>query len=113
VEGINMEKKSLVRNAGDKEQVKKAGNREDQLRRQHLNDIRDVMNLKSDRRIIWWLINVVCHYDTDDFSLQDNLFKRNSAERNIGRIIKSDVYEATYEGYQLMERENWDIAKGE
>ena len=107
-------KKSLVRNAADPEQVKKAAKKEERERFEELNDLRVVMNSREGRRFLFRLINRICHYDTNDFNNSGSITYHSLGERNIGRVVKSDAIEASYEAFQLMERENWDfLNKGE
>lgn len=100
-----MVERSNVKNAADVKQVKKAGDVEKNRRRQELLDIKSVMETESGRRLIWRIVNVICHVDSQSSEHSGSQTYFNEGERNIGRILKSDVYEAAFDEYQKMERE--------
>jgi len=108
-----MGEKALVKNTADAKQVKNAGNKEVDARERELNDIAMVMSTREGRRFLFRLVNVLCHYDSDDFNHSGSITYRNLGERNIGRLVKSDCIEASIEQYQLLEKENWEFLKGE
>jgi len=105
--------KSAVKNAADPSQVKAGADRADRQRERELEDIEVVMSTTQGRRFLWRLINSLCHYDYNDAQPNGSLTYFSLGERNIGRIVKSDAYEASHERYQIMERENWALLKGE
>ena len=60
------EQKALVKNAADKEQVKKAASKEKRQRDRDLDDVQFVLGTERGRRFIYRIINDLCHYDMDD-----------------------------------------------
>lgn len=96
---------SNVKNVADVKQVKKAGDVEKNRRRQELLDIKNVMETQAGRRLIWRIVNVICHVDSQSAEHSGSMTYMNEGERNVGRILKSDVYEAAFGEYQKMERE--------
>ena len=64
------------------------------------------MQTKSGRNLIWRVINGLCHYDTISAAPSGSLTYMNEGERNIGRILKADVYKAAFPEWQLMEKEH-------
>ena len=105
--------KSMVKNAADPRQVKDGADKETRLRERELEDVEVVMSTVNGRRFMWRLINGICHYDFNDAQPSGSLTYFSLGERNVGRVVKSDAYEASHEKYQLMERENWALLKGE
>jgi len=100
-----MSKKALVGNVADEEQVKKADKKATNKRDQELADIKAVMSTEAGRRFIYRLINEICHYDTLSATHSGSFTYLNEGERNVGRIVKGECYEAAFETYQLMEKE--------
>ena len=97
--------KANVKNAASSKQVGKALAKVKEERREELKDIQAVMATPQGRRLMWRIINVLCHVDTlsKEHSGSETYF--NEGERNIGRVLKSDVFEASFNEYQKMERE--------
>jgi len=110
---VDYNKKVLVKNVADKEQVNNAGNKEVDARERELNDIAMVMSTLEGRRFLYRLVNYLCHYDSDDFNHSGSITYKSLGERNIGRLVKSDCIETSIEQYQLLEKENWDFLKGD
>jgi len=108
-----MEKRSLVKNAADEQQVKKAKQKEKTWRDRQLDDLYSILSTPQGRRFIYRLINDLCHYDKDDFNNSGSITFKSLGERNIGRIIKSDCCESSLKLYQLAEKENWNFLQGE
>jgi hypothetical protein len=104
---------STIQNASNPKQVKRAEEAMELRRKRELDDIREVMATASGRRFMWRLINNICHYDTDDAKHSGSDTYKSLGERNVGRQIKNDLYLASYDRYQEMERENWALLKGE
>lgn len=98
--------KPSVPNTADVEQQNQAKAREKFDRQTELNDIRALMNIPEGRRFMWRLINQICHYDADDAQHSGSLTYYSLGERNIGRIMKAEVYEASLDAWQLMEKEH-------
>lgn len=99
--------KPLVKNAADPQQVKKAGREERFARRMELEDIKVVMDSPAGRRLMWRIINKLCHFDASSAEHSGSMTYLNEGERNIGRVLKSDICEAAFEEYQNMEKEYW------
>lgn len=102
---------SLVKNAADEKQVERARKTQKLKREQHLHDLFVILSTREGRRVLFWIVNGLCHYDADDFNNSGSVTYYNLGERNIGRNLKSDCIEASYELWQLAERENWEFLK--
>lgn len=100
-----MKGKAFTGNASDPEQVRDAGRKVRDRRKQELNDIRAILDMQAGRRFFWRLINEICHYDALSAQNSGSLTYLSEGERNVGRIIKGEAYEAAFDAYQLMERE--------
>ncbi len=105
--------KVFVKNVADKKQVKEGSKKEIQKRRKELDDIYNVMSTSPGRRLIYRIINELCHYDADDAMPSGSFTYKSLGERNIGRVLKSDCMEASIELYQKSEQENWDFLNKE
>ena len=105
--------KSVVRNAADPKQVREGADKANRTSERDLDDVAVVMNTIQGRRFMWRLINDLCHYDSNDAQPSGSLTYFSLGERNVGRVVKSDAYEASHQSYQLMERENWALLKGD
>ena len=95
---------SLVKNAADPEQVKKAKEKEETLDDRRLNDIREVLNTVRGRRFYWRYLGICGVYRTS-LADQHQIFY-NEGMRNIGLQLLADVNEAAPEAYLLMLKEN-------
>lgn len=100
-----MTARAVVANAADPAQVRDGRRKEREKRRQELQDIADLMALPAGRRFIWRLINEICHCDAISAVQSGSITYMNEGERNVGRLVKGDVYEAAHEVYQQIERE--------
>jgi hypothetical protein len=74
-------------------------------RQGELADIKAVMSTIEGRRLLFRIINKLCHYDENSAmsSGSDTYFRE--GEREIGCILKGDVYEGAFNEYQQSERE--------
>ena len=100
------EEKSRVKNVADPKQVKE-GKQYDKLdRKQELQDLKDIMMTPQGRRVIFRIINNLCHYDSDDAVNSGSWTYFNSGQRSIGRALKNDVFLAAFEEWQQMEKEH-------
>ena len=96
--------KANVKNAADPGQVKKAGAAEREKRRQQLYDVRTVAQSPAGRRVLWRILHEFCHIDqssSDPRSGSQTYFFE--GERSVGLSLKSDLIEAAFEDYQVME----------
>lgn len=98
-------------NAADPKKVKRAAIKERLLDEQKIKDVFVVMSTREGRRFMWRLINELCRVDNTEFISSGSLAYYHNGERNIGRIVKADIYEASVEAYQLMEKENWEFLR--
>lgn len=101
--------RALVKNAADEKQVKAAGDKEKRGREQELNDVRALMTSREGRRFMYRLINHLCHFDAISATQSGSWTYFQDGERNIGRLIKSDIYEASIDAFHLMEKENFNL----
>jgi len=73
-------------------------------RRQELSDLRAVMATDEGARFIYRLINDICEYDRILAQNSGSMTYFDLGERNIGRIVKGEVYRVALDRYQAMER---------
>lgn len=95
---------SLVKNAADKEQVKKAGSKAQRAREKQLNDIRFLLSREQGRRFLWRCLERCGVYRSSFTGNSQTFF--NEGERNIGLFILDDIMEAAPDAYLLMLKEN-------
>lgn len=72
---------------------------------QELADVQSVMSTDAGARFIYRLINDICAYDRLLAQNSGSMTYFDLGERNIGRIIKGEVYRVALERYQAIERE--------
>lgn len=106
-------KDQLVKNAADPEQIKEATKSGKKKRARELNDIYNMLLTVYGRRLLYRLVNEICHYDADDAAPSGSWTYYNLGERNVGRQLKSDCIEASLELWQKAEQENWEFLKKE
>lgn len=99
------EKKALVKNCADPQQVREAEAKVKWNRETELVDIKFLLSTPQGRRFIWRLINVICHYDAVSANNSGSMTYLLEGERSVGKLIKADCYEADLEAYHLMEKE--------
>lgn len=99
-----MTKQSLVKNAADPDQVKKATEKTESRQDRELNDVREVMNTVRGRRFMWKYLAFCGIYKTS-YAGEHEIFY-NEGMRNVGLKLLADVNEASPEAYLQMLREN-------
>lgn len=77
----------------------------EEKRVQELADVRAVMNTPEGARFIYRLINDICEYDRILAQNSGSMTYFDLGERNIGRIVKGEVYKVAIDQYQAIERE--------
>ena len=103
--------KALVKNAADSQQVNNAAKKLKFQRENELKDLLAILETREGRRFLFRMVNVECHYDTNDFNTSGSVTYYSLGERNIGKVIKNDCIEASLELWQLAEKENWEYYK--
>lgn len=98
------EKKALVGNAADPEQVKRAGEKQQSLRDKELNDLRVVLSTDAGRRFLWRVIGI-CAPMKNSFHQESHVMAFNVGMAEVGRIVLDDAMEASLEQFLLMFRE--------
>lgn len=91
-----------IYDAGDRGQVKERESREKRIRRQQLEDVRDVMATKSGQRFVWRLLET-CGMNADGFDPNALTMARNSGKRLIGLWIQAEIADACPERYLEMQ----------
>jgi hypothetical protein len=98
-----MTDRSLVRNAADPKQVRRAARKEAQLEEQFTAALRDVLSTTRGRFVIWellrragvfrsiWVMTAEIHY--------------RAGQQDFGHRIQADVLKASESAYELMSRE--------
>lgn len=74
-------------------------------RQGELADIKTVMSTVEGRRLLFRIINKLCHYDESSAVDSGSYTYMREGEREIGCILKGDIYEGAFEEYQQSERE--------
>ena len=98
---------ALVKNVADPKQIEKAKKTEKLERERELFDIASILATKQGRRFLYRMVNVVCHYDTNDFNHSGSITNYSLGERAVGKVIKEDCIEADFDMWHLAEKENW------
>ena len=95
---------SMVQNAANPKQIKKAKARERHQRSDELADIRAVVNLPEGRRFIWRLLGRANVFG----SIWEPSAKihYNAGEQDFGHFIMSEIGDASEEALFLMMKEN-------
>jgi hypothetical protein len=99
-----MEKRALVKNASDRDQVKRAAWKEKDLRRNELDDLRQLLDLPAGRRFVWKWLEVAGVFRSS-YTGDNNTFF-NEGRRSIGLKMLADVTEAAPEAYLQMIEES-------
>lgn len=74
-------------------------------RAQELYDLKTVMSTPEGARFIYRLINNICAYDRILAQNSGSMTYFDLGERNVGRIVKGEVYQVALERYQEVERD--------
>lgn len=98
-----MEKKSLVKNAADFEQVKSAGKRENFDRKKELDDLRAILSIKEGRRFLWRLLTHCKVFES--IWRQSAEIHYLSGKQDTGHFLMSEITEAGEELFFTMMRE--------
>lgn len=98
------EKKALVGNAKDPEQIKKASEKEQSLRDRELNDLRWVLSTDAGRRFLWRIIGI-CAPMKSPLALEPVAMAYNVGMADVGRIVLDDAMEASLDQFLTMFRE--------
>lgn len=98
------EKKPLVKNAADKEQVKAAKEKEKDKRELELEDVRFILSTPTGRRFYYRHISECGVFTSSMTGNSWTYFKE--GERNIGCKLLTDLNEAAPDAYALMMKEN-------
>lgn len=99
-----MEEKEKV-DVGDEQQYKKRRTKAQSKRDQELYELRDLLQDKTFRRLMWRMLEN-CGVYTSSFTSDTHLTAFNEGERNIGLWLLSEIEQAAKEAYPLMRMEN-------
>ncbi len=88
-----MEKKALVGNAGDEEQVAQAKGKERRVRQNQLNDVRTVLETEAGRRFVWRLLEE-CKAFASVKANDDSTTNYNAGKQDIGHYVMTELLEA-------------------
>lgn len=100
-----MAERSLVKNAADERQVKRAGQKERDRRTMELDDLRWVLSERPGRRHIWRRLDGL---HTSSFNTNGSIVFFNEGRRDVQLRLLADVMEASPELYLTMQREAID-----
>ncbi len=97
------EEKTLVKNAADEGQVKKAAEREKRGRERDLDDLYFVMSDPRGRRALWRILTYCRPFE----SIWEGSAKihYNAGQQDVGHFLLADVMAASDDLYLLMARE--------
>ena len=88
------EKKKKPYDAGDKDQVEKAENKDKKKERQRRQDLANILRTEGGRRFIWWLLGE-CGMYKSSFDKHSNTMSFNEGERNIGILLNDETFLAS------------------
>lgn len=92
-ERITEEKKALVGNAGDEQQVASAIGKERRIRTRELNDVRAVLATEEGRRFIWRLMEQ-CKVFESVKATDDSTTLYNAGRQDVGHFVMTELVEA-------------------
>lgn len=92
-ERIAEEKKALVGNAGDEQQVASAVGKERRIRTRELNDVRAVLATEEGRRFVWRLLEQ-CKAFLSVKATDDSTTNYNAGKQDIGHYVITEMLEA-------------------
>ena len=98
-------KKALTGNVGDEEQVKQAGTKQEQRRRQELVDMQWVLSDRRGRRVLWRIMERCGAFATvwDPNAAQ---MGRKAAWQELGQWVRDELTEARPETFLQMMQEH-------
>ncbi len=105
------QKDALVKNAGDAEQIEKAGEKEKSRRQQEIADLLWVLSTPAGRRVIWRILGR-CGVNKSSFTGNSTTFF-NEGMRDVGLFITAEVVDVRPEAYieMMIEAKNRDERK--
>lgn len=101
-------KKPLVKNAADENQVRAAASKQERLREQELNDIRFLLNDVRGRR---FLIRFLEYCGIDTVSKVNEAFF--NGRRSIGIKLKQDIQDASFDAYLQLLKDERELSHGD
>lgn len=99
------EKKALVGNAADPEQVKEAKRKELSLRDQELVDVRELLQSHAGRRFFWRYLTIAGIYETT-FRIDPHAMSFYEGQRSVGLRLLADITEADAQSFVTMMTEH-------
>lgn len=101
-------KKPLVKNAANENEVRAAASKQERLREQELNDLRFVLNDARGRRFLIRFMEY-CGMDTVT-KINESFF---NGRRSIGIKLKEDIQEASFDAYLQLLKEERILSHGD
>lgn len=101
------EQKALVGNAGDEQQVKKAGDREKFREEERQNDLRYVLAHPRGRRFLWELMSGCRIYEAD-LIVDHGCNQYRNGERNIGVRLLNEIIKCDLDSFLIMQKEAYE-----
>lgn len=102
---VNQTMNSLVKNAADEEQVKKAESKLKRVRERELADIHQILQSQYGRRFYWRYLTECKVFETS-FSHSGSITAFNEGVRNVGLKLLTDLNEASPDSYLTMLKES-------
>lgn len=102
---------TLVKNAADREQVKKAHSKAELQRLNELSDLKAVMSTEAGRRFMWRLLTECKTYSS--IFAQNSSIYYNSGKQDVGHFLIAEISEASPELYLKMQNEQQLKTKGD
>lgn len=100
---MSSEKKVIVRNAADEEQVKEAGKRDRMRREAEIRDLKVVLSTKEGRRFMWRLLSH-CKVFGSIWEPSAKIHY-SSGMQDVGHFVMAEVIDAQEEAFVLMMKE--------
>jgi hypothetical protein len=99
-----MAESKTTKNIAEFKTVKQGRDKAEESRREELNDLKIVMSIEAGQRLMFRIINELCHVDTRSAVNSGSETYLREGERNIGRILKTEVAMVALGHYQRLER---------
>lgn len=99
-----IDEKPQVQNAADRGQVKEAGKRAREIERQHLADLRAIMQLPEGRRVLWWFLEFAGPFRSC-FDNSGSVTSFNLGKDAVGKFLLVQLQKADIEKFFEMLRD--------
>ncbi len=98
------EKKALVDNLADEDQVERAESKESRKKETFKDDLQSLLITPHGRRVLWHYISI-CGVFRSNFIPESNLMYYSGGQRNVGLRMLDDIIKTNPEMFMLMMKE--------